>query len=305
LIITNTNSYSQSAGAFYLLDGKQKLVPNPVTGEMQPWKLTRAYGCNSIIASENMLTFRSGAAGFYDLKSNSGTGNLGGFKSGCTSNLVAAGGVLNAPDYTRTCSCSYQNQTSLALVHMPEADMWSVSSAASMEAVGKTLDRVGLNFGAPGDRRDSNGLLWLEYPATAGPSPPLAIEFNDGAEFYQNHTSTMLGTDLPWVRASGVSGITAVSIGVKIQNPELKEERNEVTEPQEYQLRLLLGVANPKQKAIVDIFAQGEKVSEGLEITEPAITQVIQSVTIGEDLQLRFETTSGKIVLQGIELDRR
>src|SRR2546427_4621223 len=46
------------------------------------------------------------------------TGNLGGFRSSCTNNLVVAGGLLTAPDYTRTCTCSYQNQTSLALVPM-------------------------------------------------------------------------------------------------------------------------------------------------------------------------------------------
>ena len=43
-----------------------------------------------------MLTFRSGAAGYYDLLNDGGTGNFGGFKSGCTSNLVVANGVLNA-----------------------------------------------------------------------------------------------------------------------------------------------------------------------------------------------------------------
>jgi outer membrane protein assembly factor BamB len=304
LIITNTNSYSHSAGAFYLLDGKQKLVPNPVTGEMQPWKLTRAYGCNSIIASENMLTFRSGAAGFYDLKSNSGTGNLGGFKSGCTSNLVAAGGVLNAPDYTRTCSCSYQNQTSLALVHMPEADMWSVSSAASVEAVGKRLDRVGLNFGAPGDRRDANGLLWLEYPATAGPSPPLAIKFNKDAEFYQSHTSTKAGTDLPWVRASGVKNITDVSIGVMIQDPKLKEEQNEVREPENYRVRILIGAAKPGESTIVDIYAEDRMVEEGFELSETGSACVLDELPIDEDLELRFVAKRGEPVLQGIELQR-
>ncbi len=82
LIITNANSYSESAGAFYIQTGKQRLIKNPLTGEIQTWKISRAYGCNNIIASENMLTFRSGAAGFYDLQTEGGTGNLGGFKTG-------------------------------------------------------------------------------------------------------------------------------------------------------------------------------------------------------------------------------
>ncbi|HDY88588.1 MAG TPA: hypothetical protein ENH82_10840, partial [bacterium] len=110
------------SGMFSLLDGKPIYQNNPITGELRfrDWK--RTHGCNYPIASEHLLTFRSGAAGFFDLDNDGGTGNFGGFRTGCTANLVAADGILNAPDYTRTCSCPYQNQTSLALVHMPEAE---------------------------------------------------------------------------------------------------------------------------------------------------------------------------------------
>ncbi len=218
LIITNTNSYAESAGAFYIQDGKQKIVSNPITGQKQPWKLTRAYGCNNIIASENFLTFRSGAAGYYDLLSDGGTGNLGGFKSGCTSNLVVANGVLNAPDYTRTCSCSYQNQTSLALVHMPDVELWSVNSAASVKVNGQRIESVGLNLGAPGDRRDTAGRLWLEFPASAGPSPPLEIQFNKDVKFFQHHSSSMSGSEIPWVLSSGVQNVTDVRINMKLKD---------------------------------------------------------------------------------------
>ncbi|UCF38026.1 MAG: PQQ-binding-like beta-propeller repeat protein [Acidobacteriota bacterium] len=117
-IITEGTAYS-------LLTGEQKMRTDPLTGEVTPWIFRRDYGCNYIIGSENLLTFRSAAAGFLDLQSDSGTGTFGGFRSSCTSNLIAANGVLNAPDYTRTCSCSYQNQTSLALIHMPELDLWT------------------------------------------------------------------------------------------------------------------------------------------------------------------------------------
>ncbi len=216
LIVTNANSYSESAGAFYLKTGQQRMVKNPVTGALEPWKMTRAYGCNNIIASENLLTFRSGAAGYYDLLSDSGTGNLGGFKSGCTSNLVVANGVLNAPDYTRTCSCGYQNQTSLALVHMPEIDVWSVSPPTSPAAAQPRLESVGINFGAPGDRRDVHGNLWLEYPIVAGDSPPVKIHLNPEASCYQQHSSTVGEPSLAWIAASGVDGLTELKIDVDI-----------------------------------------------------------------------------------------
>ena len=164
--------------ALDLLTGEPIAVEHPLTGERIPWTYGRHYGCGTPIGSRHLLTFRSAAAGFYDLTGGGGTGNLGGFRSGCTSNLVAADGVLNAPDYTNTCTCSYQNRTSLALVHMPRADLWTFQ--AFTRGYGP-IRRLGLNFGAPGDRKADDGTLWLEYPVAGGPSPAVTVVV-DGAE---------------------------------------------------------------------------------------------------------------------------
>ncbi len=127
-IITDRNAYN-------LLTGEEEMRVDPLTGEEAPWAFRRNYGCNYVIASENLLTFRSAAAGFYDLMRDGGTGNFGGFKTGCTSNLVIADGVLNAPEYTRTCSCSYPNQTSLAMVYMPEVEIWTDYTARAKSKI--------------------------------------------------------------------------------------------------------------------------------------------------------------------------
>ena len=34
-----------------------------------------------------------------------------------------------------------------------------------------TIKRLGINLGAPGDRKDAQGTLWLEYPSVGGKSP--------------------------------------------------------------------------------------------------------------------------------------
>ncbi|MBX3420882.1 MAG: PQQ-binding-like beta-propeller repeat protein [Pirellulaceae bacterium] len=216
-ILTNTNAYSQSAGAFDIRTGQPRMIKNPLTGQLQPWRITRAYGCNQIIASENLLTFRSGAAGYYDLLTDAGTGNIGGFKSGCTSNLIVANGVLNAPDYTRTCSCAYQNQTSLALVHMPDVDVWATNLTATLADADTAIESVGINFGAPGDRRDEDGVLWIEYPHSSGDPPPLSIRLNEGVRFVQQHSSAFLGADNSWVLSSGAVGATHLRIGLITQ----------------------------------------------------------------------------------------
>jgi outer membrane protein assembly factor BamB len=228
LIFTGANSYEASGGVTNLMDGTPHLVGNPLTGKMEPWRINRAYGCNTVIASEKLLTFRSGAAGYYDLETMSGTGNLGGFKSGCTSNLVVANGVLNAPDYTRTCSCAYQNQTSLALIHMPEMDMWTYSQFGLDAVDGEHIQRVGINFGAPGDRRAPDGTLWLEYPDTSGGiSPGLPIAITDGnMKYFRRRSSQVTGDGLAWVGASGIVGHGTIAITPALTKPVMKKQQS-------------------------------------------------------------------------------
>lgn len=198
------------SGAFELATGDPVMRTHPLTGAIEPWVWRRNYGCNYPIASENLITFRSGAAGFFDFANDGGTGNLGGFKSGCTANLVAADGVLNAPDYTRTCVCSYQNQTSLALVHMPDADMWTFNA---YEAGPGRVSRVGINFGAPGDRRADDGTLWLEYPSVGGSSPDVPVTMAPEARRWFHHHSSRIESDgLRWVAASGFEGAASIAI---------------------------------------------------------------------------------------------
>ncbi|MBT3287148.1 MAG: PQQ-binding-like beta-propeller repeat protein [Victivallales bacterium] len=204
--------------ALHILTGDAFTQPHPITGEPQPWSYFRRYGCNSVTAAEHLLTFRSGAAGFCDLNSMDGTGNFGGFKSGCSTNLIAADGVLNAPDYTRTCTCSYQNQASLALVPMPDVIPWT-ANAIDYDLDNGVVRELGLNLGAPGDRRDPDGTLWFEFPVAGGPSPKLPVELNlDGVTPFQLAPSRIEG-QLPWIAASGQEGLTSIRVRLRNLDP--------------------------------------------------------------------------------------
>lgn len=317
LIITNTNSNKESAGAFHLTDGSQKLVKNSLTGKMQPWKITRAYGCNSIIASENLLTFRSGAAGFYDLLTEGGTGNFGGFKSGCTSNLVVADGVLSAPDYTRTCSCAYQNQTSLALVHIPEMDAWTNSNTLVLDPAAGRVRQLGINLGAPGDRRDPDGLMWLEYPVVAADAPNLGLEFTGDHEFYQDHPTSMVGATLPWVASSGVEKMTSLRLSLTAQPLPTKDSTEQSVQsddtpespPEPYRIRLHFGSPHRTmdEDRVFDIAVQGQAIIENVTVggeAGPASIHTIDRVMLSDWLEITFTKKTGDAVLSGIELQR-
>src|SRR5258708_7901496 len=161
------------------------------------------------------MTFRSGAAGYCDLENDSGTGNFGGIRSGCTNNLIVAGGIISAPDYTRTCTCSYQNQTSLALVPMPEAEMWTSFGLRQWKG---QIRQVGVNFGAPGDRKDDHGTLWLEYPSVGGNSPVVKVTVKNAIDYFRRHSSQVKG-GLPWVAASGVKGMESITLTLVPADP--------------------------------------------------------------------------------------
>jgi len=202
-ILLGDRIFTENA-AYDLASGEVATRIDPLTDREVPWTWQRNYGCNAPMASTNLLTFRSGAAGYYDLAGDGGTGNFGGFRSGCTNNLIVAGGILCAPDYTRTCTCGYQNQTSIALVPMADVEMWTEYPLADL---GKhAVERLAVNLGAPGDRRDAAGRLWLNECDLA------EVDFDPSLGYYTTHMSHVASPELPWVAASGCRGIRRVVI---------------------------------------------------------------------------------------------
>lgn len=335
LVITTPTSYHFSSGAYYLKDGAPHNIVNPLTGASQPWRVYRTYGCNTPVAAENLMTFRSGAAGFYDLETHGGAGNLGGFKSGCSINLIAANGVLNAPDYTRTCSCAYQNQTSLGLVHMPEMETWTCNFSAIETKGGERVQRVGINLGAPGNRL-ADGSLWLEYPPAAGISPrvPITVE-PANAPVFRHHSGRVAGNGPAWVFASGLRDVSSLTIRPQLLKPELPEAVADEETPAEapaagadttpkdtplpdlpeakYTVRLYFlepDAATPGQR-VFDVALQDKTVVTAFDIAKETsapnrgLIKEFKNVAIKNDLKINLRKAASATlgpVLSGVEL---
>ncbi|GAB4140709.1 MAG: hypothetical protein Tsb009_10160 [Planctomycetaceae bacterium] len=272
-----------------------------LTGKKTGWSYSRMYGCNTAVGSEHLLTFRSGAAGFCDLTNDSGTGNIGGFRSSCTANLIAADGVLNAPDYTRTCSCAYQHQTSLALVHMPENEYWTFNNR-KLESELQT--RLGLNLGAPGDRRSPNGTLFLDVPSVGGPSPDISVTFSPkNIRWYHRHSSEMKGNNLKWVGATGGEGIRQLTITNRSPSSARKTSlvRLYFSEPTD---------AKPGER-LFSVAIQGKTVLNGMDVVKSAgganrtIVREFPNISFKKTLQIQLtpeKNSQRPPVLSGVEL---
>lgn len=294
LAIAGRNGENQ---ALDLLTGEDRLRRDPLTDEPVPWSYWRTYGCNTLNASQHLLLFRSGAAGFADLASGGGTGTFGGFRSGCTNSLIAANGVLSAPDYTRTCTCSYHQQTSLALIHMPDVDVWTANPG---ELGSGRIAQVGINLGAPGNRRAEDGVLWIEYPRVGAPGAELEIRVGpDDIAWYRKHSLLVADPEgYRWVAASGGEGLQSLRIG------NLQQAR----------YRVRLHFAEPRLERagarVFDILLQGRTVREGVDIVGLAggpDRAIVQEFTVESEgavtVELRASPASAAPpVLSGIEL---
>jgi len=296
-IITDDAAYS-------LATGEKKLRTDPLTGEQIPWAYSRTYGCNYNIASEYLLSFRSAAAGFYDLYSEGGTGNYGGFKSGCTSNLIAAGGVLNAPDYTRTCQCSYQNQTSLALIHMPELEYWTTNDFFWN---GEPIRNVGINLNAPGDRIAQDGTLWLDFPSVGGPSPDIPIQCDSLlTRRVRRHSLSLKSNGYEWVAASGLAG--PIELKIMLSSKPMLDAL--------YTVHLHFAELENKKPSqrVFDVYLQGNKVLQDFDIAKEAggsnipLIKSFHGVPVVDRFTVqcvsRDSTGKNEPILCGIELRR-
>ncbi|OYW31212.1 MAG: hypothetical protein B7Z47_01670, partial [Chthoniobacter sp. 12-60-6] len=82
------------------------------------------------------------------------------------------------------------------------------------------VQHMALNLGAPGDRRDAHGKLWLGYPrpsSRAGIDLPLDFKpqyasKTGGAYAYSSESPSISGHDTPWIFTSGLRGLTKLDI---------------------------------------------------------------------------------------------
>jgi hypothetical protein len=70
--------------------------------------------CHLVHPLRNLLVFRSGTLGYYDLTRKAGTENYGGLRPGCWINALPVGGLVLVPDASSGCKCSYQNRAWVA-----------------------------------------------------------------------------------------------------------------------------------------------------------------------------------------------
>ncbi len=207
---------------------------NPLTGAEEKAVYVRGYGCCGAISSHTMDFMRSGTLGMYDLADDSGMRNFPGMKPGCRLSILPAMGVALSVEANADCYCPYSIATSLALAPAKARrnEDWALFYHPMTEG---RIRRLHLNLGAPGDRRDTGGSVWLGYPRDKtmlktgqcfGPvghtfGLPVTVELLPGAEMLRVNTDRVriAGTGTSWIGGSGIAGIEAVTLNMNYSEP--------------------------------------------------------------------------------------
>ncbi len=120
-----------------------------LSGEERPFHFSRSYGCGILAGSRHLMVFRSATLGYFDLTKNERTENFGGVRPGCWLNALPAGGLVLVPDASAGCTCSYLNQSWMALeplaLRPPEVEP---ATGSYRETVQVTLRHEGAEPGA-------------------------------------------------------------------------------------------------------------------------------------------------------------
>ncbi|MCA9013904.1 MAG: PQQ-binding-like beta-propeller repeat protein [Planctomycetaceae bacterium] len=300
--------------SYDLYTGIQHTRKHPLTGQQVPWSIMReGHHCGMLAASENLLMFRSGYTGFYDLEKDGGTRHFAGHRTGCWINAIPANGLVMIPESSAGCVCLFSISSTIVLEPREERTHWTIFSSVGPKT---PVQHMALNMGAPGDRRDAHGTVWMAYPRPT-PSRETGLDFKfdiqpkftegGGYNSLNEITHPVKEAEPPWVYTSWARGLKECTIPLLGKNDA----------PATYTVALSFSDLEPvslkdqQEAPLFEIKLQGKVVQKDFNPHAAKAVQIqkFEGVSVKDNLQLEFvpQNESAKQMppaLSGIEIIR-
>jgi outer membrane protein assembly factor BamB len=289
--------------AFDLRTGQPRMRPHPVTGEEQRWQFARpGHHCGCPSACAHALFFRSWNMGYFPLDTDDGVRHFGGQRPGCWINCIPAAGLLLMPESSTGCMCDFPNHCTVVFQPTQQDKAWGWSSAPGPT---RPVKQLALNLGAPGDRRDASGRLWLGFPRPGG---SLVMKVDGYTAFYPKGQfvlgnsvyAEVTGADTPWLFGSVAEGLRKLTL------PLLNPGDGEAL------FRVRLTFADPVHSApgqrVFDIRLQGRVVAAGYDLAREAggrnraVTAEFGGIPVSDRLTLELVAKDAKAPLANLPL---
>ena len=206
---------------------------------------------------------------------------------------------------------------------MPKMEIWTVNHEARLTEPGQRLRRIGINLGAPGDRTDEGGTLWMEYPTVGGEHADLDIKVDGEVSWYCSSSLRFSGEGPAWIGASGAVNVTRLTIPMSVSEPakeDAEEEHSSVkvnldvprrtVEASPHTVRLHFCDPGPTKTSerVFSVSLQGQTVIDGLDIVaetgraQKPFVREFRHVSIGNELIIDLSAQHGQTVLCGVEI---
>jgi hypothetical protein len=258
-----------------------------------------------------MIMARRSSLGFFDLSVQGGVFQYPVVRAGCWINMIPAGGLVTVPEGSSSCQCAYNFKTSIALMSDERQYNYGIGGSG-------TEDRpaVRINFGAPGDRPDRGGRIWLAWPRPVAYGRCLGNQpyggrvvkswlqvsepksDNKAVSFGRNPDWIAVeGTDEPWLFACGLRGPLHLKIRASDKIPAAKQ----------YKVTLSFCMMPPDERLRrFDVKLDGKTVLEEFELSAGRQAQTrIFTIPADGEVELELVPRSGaEPVINAIEIEQ-
>lgn len=290
--------------------GEQQIRQHPITGQDVPWSMMRTgHHCGMLTGADSgMIMFRSGFTGFMDLEQDAGVRHFAGHRLGCWINAIPANGLVMIPEASAGCVCLFSIASTVVLEPREARRPWSIYSSVGMQT---PVQQLALNLGAPGDRKDAHGTLWLSYPryrayqeTSLDVKLDLQPEFGtDGGYRDLNENSVSVAqTNTPWLYTSWIANLQSITLPLlgKGDSPaKFSVELHFAETPDEGGVFALFDVQFNGKTVLDDVTLKHSSEAEF-----KAIVQTIDNVAVTENLQISLVSKSGKPSLCAVKVVR-
>jgi outer membrane protein assembly factor BamB len=292
-----------------LQTGEQQTRKHPITGEDVPWSMMRTgHHCGMLTGADSgMVMFRSGFTGFMDLEQDAGVRHFAGHRLGCWINAVPANGLVMIPEASAGCVCLFSIASTIVLEPREARRPWAIYSSVGTKT---PVRHLALNLGAPGDRKDAHGTVWLSYPRyKAYQETSLDVKLDLKPQFesrggYQsvNEYATRLGdAQAPWLYTSWANGLKELTL------PLLGKD----DAPATFSVQLhFADVREADEGATFDVQLNGKTVLADVTLAAAggeeakAIVHEVKDVTVTDNLTIALVSKQGTPLLNAVKVLR-
>ena len=292
-----------------LQTGEQQTRKHPITGEDVPWSMMRTgHHCGMLTGADSgMIMFRSGFTGFMDLEQDAGVRHFAGHRLGCWINAVPANGLVMIPEASAGCVCLFSIASTIVLEPREARRPWAIYSSVGTKT---PVRHLALNLGAPGDRKDAHGTVWLSYPRyKAYQETSLDVKLDLKPKFeskggYEsvNENATRLGdAQAPWLYTSWANGLKELTL------PLLGKD----DAPATFSVQLHFAeVREADEGATFDVQLNGRTVLTDVTLAAAggdeaaAIVHEVKDVSVSDDLTIALVSKQGTPLLNAVKVLR-